>query len=206
MSISRLVHVRSHCDQCLWLVMRMCMSCRNYARDVQNRRINAFLVLSVIALARTQAATTIQKRAVPAGFVTTNGQEFELDGEPFYFVGANSFWLPLLITEEDVDTTFQTMANAGVKALRTWGFNAINATELPYALSSGLTYYQIWNNSEWTLNEGPQGLQRLDYVIATATKYDIRIILTFANNWYVLILRDKERKSPSTSYPGLGMV
>ncbi|KAI0931974.1 hypothetical protein AcW2_000736 [Taiwanofungus camphoratus] len=144
----------------------------------------ASLVLSVVALARTQAAKTVQKRAVPAGFVTTNGQEFELDGEPFYFVGANSFWLPLLITEEDVDTTFQTMANAGVKVLRTWGFNAINATELPYALSSGLTYYQTWNNSEWTLNEGPQGLQRLDYVIATAAKYDIRIILTFTNNWF----------------------
>ncbi|PCH33786.1 hypothetical protein WOLCODRAFT_177565 [Wolfiporia cocos MD-104 SS10] len=128
--------------------------------------------------------TTLAKRAVPSGFVTTNGTHFQLDGEPFYFVGTNSFWLPLLITESDVDTTFQTMAGMGVKVLRTWGFNAINASEIPYALESGLTYYQVWNNSEWTLNEGPQGLQRLDYVIETAAKYDIRIILTFTNNWY----------------------
>lgn len=51
------------------------------------------------------------------------------------------------------------MQEAGVKVLRTWvgnsaaicllvfmscfqGFNAINATELPGALESGLTYYQ----------------------------------------------------------------
>lgn len=30
-------------------------------------------------------------RQVPTGFVTTNGQNFELDGKPFAFVGANSY-------------------------------------------------------------------------------------------------------------------
>ncbi|KAL6304292.1 glycoside hydrolase superfamily [Sparassis latifolia] len=130
------------------------------------------------------ATRNVQKRAVPAGYVTTNGTEFELDGEPFAFVGTNSFWLPLLTTTDDVDATFETMASMGVKVVRTWAFNMINATELPGALESGLTYYQLWNNSDWTLNEGPQGLQRLDYVVDTAAKYDIRLILTFANNWF----------------------
>ncbi|GBE78211.1 Mannan endo-1,4-beta-mannosidase F [Sparassis crispa] len=160
-------------------------------------------LLSIVAgvLAATR---NVQKRAVPAGYVTTNGTEFELDGEPFAFVGTNSFWLPLLTTTDDVDATFETMASMGVKVVRTWvsslsctsfvlilskyldvqAFNMINATELPGALESGLTYYQLWNNSDWTLNEGPQGLQRLDYVVDTAAKYDIRLILTFANNWF----------------------
>ena len=116
------------------------------------------------------------------------------------------------------------MQQAGVKVLRTWvcytrfaellhlllqhllrheqGFNAINATELPGALQSNLTYYQawsifalivvsiidttltqLWNSSDWLLNEGPQGLQRLDNVIATAVKYDIKVIVAFTNNW-----------------------
>ncbi|KAH9950478.1 glycoside hydrolase superfamily [Amylocystis lapponica] len=140
-------------------------------------------LLSVFSCVLATTENAVQRRAVPDGFVTTNGRQFELDGEPFAFVGANAFWLPLLITEQDVDLTFQTMAEAGVRVVRTWGFNMINETELPGALESGLTYYQIWNSSGWTLNEGPQGLQRLDYVIATAAKYDIRIILTFANNW-----------------------
>jgi len=135
------------------------------------------------AAPKRDASTTVQKRAVPSGFVTTNGAEFELDGEPFYFVGANSFWLPLLTTESDVDATFQTMADAGIQVVRTWAFNMINETELAGALSSGLTYYQLWNNSEWTLNEGPQGLQRLDYVVSAAAQYGIRLILTFTNNW-----------------------
>ncbi|EIW64398.1 glycoside hydrolase [Trametes versicolor FP-101664 SS1] len=120
---------------------------------------------------------------VPPGFVTTSGSRFELDGKPFSFVGANSYWLPLLLTADDVEKTFQTMQQAGVKVLRTWGFNAINATELPDALDSNLTYYQVWNSSQWILNDGPQGLQRLDHVISTAGKHGIKVILAFTNNW-----------------------
>lgn len=144
----------------------------------------SLLSCAAVAAEASHASTTIEKRAVPSGFVTTNGAQFDLDGEPFYFVGANSFWLPLLLTQDDVDATFQTMQSAGVQVVRTWAFNAINATELPYALESGLTYYQVWNNSDWTLNEGSQGLERLDYVVETAGKYGIRLILTFTNNWF----------------------
>lgn len=79
------------------------------------------------------------------------------------------------------------------------GFNAINGSELAGAKESGLTYYQVifsllnqnisltswqvWNSNKWTLNDGPQGLQRLDHVIETAGKYGIKVILAFTNNW-----------------------
>ncbi|KAJ7487699.1 glycoside hydrolase superfamily [Mycena galericulata] len=114
------------------------------------------------------------KITVPKGFVTTRGAEFELDGSPFAFVGANSYWLPLLTTMDDVEFTMQQMQDAGVKVLRTWGFNAINASELAGALQSNLTYYQVWNNSDWSLNDGTQGLQRLDNVLNAASKHDIK--------------------------------
>jgi mannan endo-1,4-beta-mannosidase len=35
------------------------------------------------------------------------------------------------------------MQKAGIKVLRTWGFNMINATELPYVKANDLTYYQV---------------------------------------------------------------
>lgn len=63
------------------------------------------------------------------------------------------------------------------------GFNAINGSELADALSSKLTYYQVWNSSQYILNEGPQGLQQLDKVVETAGKYGIKVILAFTNNW-----------------------
>ncbi|KAI9060173.1 glycoside hydrolase family 5 protein [Trametes sanguinea] len=148
----------------------------------------SLLVICVVyaLLVLDTGAVKIPRRSskVPPGFVTTRGRGFELDGKPFAFVGANSYWLPLLLTEDDVERTFKTMQEAGVKVLRTWGFNAINATELPGALESGLTYYQVWNSSQWILNDGPQGLQRLDRVISTAGKHGIKVILAFTNNWY----------------------
>ncbi|RDB28597.1 Mannan endo-1,4-beta-mannosidase C [Hypsizygus marmoreus] len=125
----------------------------------------------------------IPPRSVPKGFVTTRGSNFEVNGKPFYFVGANSYWLPLLTTQEDVENTFEEMQGAGIKVLRTWGFNAINGSELADAQKSGLTYYQIWNSTEWVLNDGPQGLHRLDNVVSTAGKYGIKVILAFTNNW-----------------------
>ncbi|KAF9532003.1 glycoside hydrolase superfamily [Crepidotus variabilis] len=119
----------------------------------------------------------------PLGFVQSKNGKFVLNGKLFNFVGANSYWLPLLTSKEDVHTTFKEMQGAGVKVLRTWGFNAINGSELAGALESGLTYYQLWNSTDWTLNEGPQGLKRLDYVVDTAGQYGIKIILAFTNNW-----------------------
>ncbi|KAG6853766.1 hypothetical protein C0991_001596, partial [Blastosporella zonata] len=112
---------------------------------------------------------------IPQGFVTTKGSQFELNGKPF--------WLPLLLTKTDVDSTFKQMQAAGIKVLRTWGHNAITEDELAGAKASGLTYYQVWNSGDWILNDGPQGLERLDYVIEAAGKYGIKVILTFTNNW-----------------------
>ncbi|EMD42174.1 glycoside hydrolase family 5 protein [Gelatoporia subvermispora B] len=134
------------------------------------------------ARAFAQAAAT-QKRSVPPGFVTTNGRNFELDGKPFAFVGANAYWLPLLNTERDVDYTMQQIQASGAKVVRTWAFNAINETELPSATETGLTYYQVWNSSDWVVNDGPQGLQRLDYVVSSAEKHGLKLIVTFGNNW-----------------------
>ena len=65
------------------------------------------------------------------------------------------------------------------------GFNAVNDSELTGAKESGLTYYQVWNSSQWLLNEGSQGLQRLDNVIETAGRHGIKVILAFTNNWWV---------------------
>ncbi|KAK0465093.1 glycoside hydrolase [Desarmillaria tabescens] len=142
-----------------------------------------FLQVLLLPLLCLIALSTAAGPRVPDGFVTTRGRNFVLDNKPFAFVGANSYWLPLLITNEDVEATFQEMENAGVKVLRTWGFNAINGSELAGALESGLTYYQVWNSSEWVLNDGPQGLERLDNVINVAGKHGIKVILAFTNNW-----------------------
>lgn len=42
---------------------------------------------------------------------------------------------------------------------------------------------KLWNSSEFALNTDAQGLERLDNVVAMAGKYDIKLIVTFTNNW-----------------------
>jgi len=47
-------------------------------------------------------------------------------------------------------------------------------------------HMEVWNGSEWTLNEGENGLKRLDRVIEAAAEHDIKVILAFTNNWCVV--------------------
>ncbi|KAG9032418.1 hypothetical protein FRB95_001471 [Tulasnella sp. JGI-2019a] len=145
---------------------------------------NNVLVACVLSLAPAALSAALKGRSVPKGFVTTSGTNFVLDGKHYDFLGANSYWIPLLSTTEDVDKTFAGMQSQGVKVLRTWGFNAINTTELASAKATNLTYYQVWStDGTYTINYGPQGLERLDYVVATAGKYGIKLIINFTNNW-----------------------
>jgi mannan endo-1,4-beta-mannosidase len=44
-----------------------------------------------------------------------------------------------------------------------------------------------------TINEGADGLQRLDKVVASAEKYGLKLILTLTNNW------NPERPQPATA-------
>ncbi|KAJ3511183.1 hypothetical protein NLJ89_g4243 [Agrocybe chaxingu] len=115
------------------------------------RSFLALIFCALLVLAEAQLSTV-----VPKGFVTQRNGEFRLNGKPFNFVGANSYWIPLLTKKEDVHATFREMQGAGVK---------------------------VWNSTEWVLNDGRQGLQRLDYVIETAGQYGIKVILAFTNNW-----------------------
>ena len=42
---------------------------------------------------------------------------------------------------------------------------------------------EVWNSNQFVLNDGPQGLKRLDNVIETAGKFGIKVIVAFTNNW-----------------------
>ncbi|TFK77024.1 glycoside hydrolase [Pluteus cervinus] len=143
----------------------------------------SFLAACFLSQAIWVTASAVEAARPPKGFVSTKGSSFVLDGKPFAFVGANSYWLPLLLEQSDIEATFKEMQGAGIKVLRTWGFNAINGSELAWAKETGLTYYQVWNSTEWVLNDGPQGLKRLDNIIDTAGRYGIKVILAFTNNW-----------------------
>ncbi|KDQ53311.1 glycoside hydrolase family 5 protein [Jaapia argillacea MUCL 33604] len=113
---------------------------------------------------------------VDSGFVTTSQGQFFLDSRTFRHYGTNAYWLNM-VTDEDLDFTFLSIAGAGYTVVRTWAFNDVSQKP-----ASG-TYFQILQGGTATINDGPDGLQRLDKVVATANKYGLKLVLTLTNNW-----------------------
>ena len=59
---------------------------------------------------------------------------------------------------------------------------------------SNLTTCKILSGGHATINEGPDGLQRLDKVVSAAGKYGIKLVLTLTNNW------NPERQIPAIAW------
>ncbi|KAH7245153.1 glycoside hydrolase superfamily [Fusarium tricinctum] len=126
--------------------------------------------------------------AVPAGFVTTHGDKFSLDGKDFFFAGSNAYYLPFNVwgTDhyKDVKVGLEAAKDAGLKVIRTWAFHDQNKTYvaggLPqYGTGAENTAMQVFN---------PDGtvkidLSKLDVVIEAAEATNMKLILALTNNW-----------------------
>ncbi|KAL6704307.1 hypothetical protein ACN47E_008371 [Coniothyrium glycines] len=134
--------------------------------------------LSLLSLALGASA------AVPAGFVSTSGNKFVLDGKDFYFAGSNAYYFPFQGTQADVEKGLNVAKKAGLNVFRTWGFNDKNAT----TVSGGLPQYgdgganevvfQRFSNGKATIN-----VSQFDKVVNAATKEGVKLIVALTNNW-----------------------
>lgn len=117
-------------------------------------------------------------------FVTRNGAELELAGEPFRFAGSNNYYL-MYKSPFMVDDVLLAAQRAGFNTLRTWGFLDIgnqDGTNSIRGPSDGV-YFQYWGGEAPTYNDGPDGLERLDYIIQRAGQLGIKLIIPLVNNW-----------------------
>ncbi|KAL4583153.1 hypothetical protein LXL04_007718 [Taraxacum kok-saghyz] len=105
------------------------------------------------------------------GFVGTEGSTFVLNGSPFLFNGFNAYWMMNVATDPTermkVTQVLQDAANAGLSVCRTWAFADGGYKALQ--ISSGAYDERVF--------------QGLDFVVAEARKYRIRLILSFVNNY-----------------------
>lgn len=107
-------------------------------------------------------------------FVVRSGGHLSLGGQPFYAIGVNSYFLQNLAAAGDTNHLaglLQTDKDLGVTAVRTWGFFD----------SSDSTNLAVMQFAPGRLNES--GLRALDYVIAEAKAFSIRLIIPLVNNW-----------------------
>lgn len=122
--------------------------------------------------------THVRRNATGTAVPGTQGVNFTIDGQSNYFPGTNSYWIGYLTNNSDVDAVLDHMSESGLRVLRVWGFSDVNSKP-----TDGKVYFQLLQNGTATINTGPDGLQRLDYVVSAAEKRDIKLIINFVNNW-----------------------
>lgn len=94
------------------------------------------------------------------------------------YAGTNSYWLPFLTNDTDIDVIMGHLQAAGHRILRVWGFNDVQTVP-----GSGTVYFQSFSGSSATINTGANGLQRLDAVVRSGEQHGIKLIINFVNNW-----------------------
>jgi mannan endo-1,4-beta-mannosidase len=95
----------------------------------------------------------------------------------------------------DIVDTFANFSKAGINLVRTWAFNGtvsslsyvaiteftvIDVTEIP---SNNETWFQALVNGTLVLNEGPNGLPKLDQIVTAAENAGVFLQLSLTNNW-----------------------
>ncbi|MEV4494033.1 cellulase family glycosylhydrolase [Micromonospora coxensis] len=159
-------------------------------RDGTRRRL-AGVLLALAGLLATVAAGPAQAAPGAAagerhggGFVVRKGDQLFLDGRPFRFAGTNNYYLEYK-SRAMVDDVFADATAARFTVLRHWGFLDIGTpggTDSVAGPSDGV-WFQYWDGEKPAYNDGPDGLQRLDYVLYAARRAGIRVVVPLVNNW-----------------------
>ncbi|KAI4386774.1 hypothetical protein MLD38_004676 [Melastoma candidum] len=105
------------------------------------------------------------------GFIRRSGVRFTLNGSPYYANGFNAYWLMYIASNPSqrykVSAAFHDASSRGLTVARTWAFS-----------DGG---YSPLQHSPGSYNE--QMFQGLDFVVAEARKYGIRLILSLVNDY-----------------------
>ncbi|KAG1875304.1 glycoside hydrolase family 5 protein [Suillus tomentosus] len=141
---------------------------------------------------------TIDTRA-SSPFVGTSGSGFVVNGSSLKYIGTNVYWLPTLNTNEDIRNTLANISALGIKVVRLWAFNDVETVPV-----NG-TWLQLVQNGTVSVNNGPNGLQKLDTVIQMAEEQGLYVILSLTNNWDPVPLSNttRPRNYLSNNYGGM---
>lgn len=121
---------------------------------------------------------------VQSPFVVREGDRLTLRQQEFHFAGTNNYYL-MYGSEPMVADVLGAAARAGFNTVRTWGFLDIGTPGGTDSIRgpSRDVYFQYWDGSAPAYNDGPDGLERLDAVIAQAGQLGLRLVIPLVNNW-----------------------
>src|SRR6188768_421842 len=125
----------------------------------------AFLLAGCLKTPDRFAATTLDVKVNPPA-------SFELEGKPFCFAGSNNYY-PIFKPQPVVDDLFLAAKALDMRVMRVWGMLDRGSLDgsVPNSDPDGGdkegVYFQYWDPlaKAPAYNDGPQGLERLDYVL-----------------------------------------
>ena len=137
--------------------------------------------------------------AHPEGFVYADGSKFMCDGSPYYYGGTNCYYLTYK-SKSEVKNVFDDASKMGLKVIRIWGnldvgkktgkVDSQSGHEVFEGNNDGTgekdgVYFQYWDDKAGkpVVNDGEDGLKRLDYVIKQAEEHNMKLVITFTNYW-----------------------
>jgi mannan endo-1,4-beta-mannosidase len=162
---------------------------RRRASAVVTTLAGAIVAALVTALVTVLAGPAPLAHAAPAGFVTRSGAGFVVDGVPLRYGGTNNYYLNFH-TPAAVDDVLDDATAMGLSVVRAWGHIDRGSLDgsVPNVDGSGEkagVWTQHWDPATGrpAYNDGPDGLGRLDRLLAEARERDLRVVLTLTNNW-----------------------
>ena len=117
------------------------------------------------------------------GFVYRDGSDLKLQGKKFRFAGTNNYYL-MYKSRKMIDAVLEKAAANNLNVVRTWGFLDIGNPDG----SSGQkpadgVYFQYWDGTKPAYNDGADGLERMDYIVAKAGELGVKLVIPLVNNW-----------------------
>ena len=160
-------------------------------------RLFTLATLSLLPLGCMGQKTPKDNSNHPGGFVYASGTHFELDGHPFYIAGTNHHYLHFAYPSE-VQNFLDDAAALKVNVVRLLAFidiGSLDGTTRPttwhkydnstYQLNTNGIYFQYWDTETNSIqyNDGPNGLQHLDYALSECGKRGLKVVVSLTNNW-----------------------
>lgn len=158
---------------------------------------NAGLRVLVFALLSVPAAVSAADNLSPASFIKTSGTNFTLDGRPFFVTGVNNHYLTYG-SQDEVTRVLDGAVAMGANVVRTFlqpvigSLDGSKPTIWDWRLegeASNLavkgTYLLHWDPSQnrMAINDGANGMQKVDFLIAEAGKRRLRLIIAVLDFW-----------------------
>jgi mannan endo-1,4-beta-mannosidase len=158
---------------------------------------NAGLRVLVFALLSAPAAVSAADDPSATSFIKTSGTGFTVDGRPFFVTGVNNHYLTFG-SQDEVTRVLDDAVAMGANVVRTFLQPVIGSLDGSIAtiwnwrieadasdLAVRDTYLLYWNPREsgMAVNDGANGMQKVDFLIAEAGKRRLRLIIAFLDFW-----------------------